>query len=593
MAKKVKKIDIDDIIEKYEDNYGAMLERMDDSYNRLYMGAPFELDKDSKKTSITFADPRRYADKLMQICEAAKMQIKVRTPDLPVDKKKQIDFMSQEDEPHSKNRDKELNIQQLSYGLLDLADSNLRKIKLTRGRTVMAADIFHAAIRGAICHRVLVIKKDDKIIPDVLPIDPRFFFFGVDQNGLAQAGHITYRDHDVIVDEYGSDFSWAEDSTRVVDFWTNDQNIIQIGTGDHQKQMPQKHSLGKPPFTFCPVGASPVVFSRAEDDEYANIADFCQDIFGPSRNLYDVKNMAGSIWLTLLAKSHKPSYWIFTEGGKLKIESTPWGLGQSIHLPKDARVEMVKPPDIAGSAPQFFNVIQRELEQNDLAIIEYGMVSGAEYPSGKSINLLAQGKDSKITPILNALSSAYEDTIDMLCEQYEQKGVKMTLKGYDAKGKGFYKEFKPTDVKKPWTVEVKFVAITPEQDIQNIAKAQMLAKIPGISMEYILGYVLQIENFEQVMNQKLLEGLDVTDPIILKKHQLEAALKEGQTQEAAKLAMELNESLQQLIQSKQGQAQGQSGTPQLPPGIQPPQFPQPPQDQMPPQGPPNMQGGMY
>lgn len=558
------KLDIDGMIQDYIDVHSDMLDRMDDDYD-IYTLLPYELDEDS--ISVTSAEPRRFADKIIGTCEDAKLYIKVTVPpsDLsssPITPQVMMGSPAIQEPQEERDDDKESTIERLSYGLLASGDKNLRRNRIVFGRTIQSASIFYAGIRGAICNRILLVKDKGKLYTDILPCDPRYFAFGVDKNGMAWGAETTWRPVNSVEEEYG-DVEGVEgigdtyeDVVPVIDFWNREISIIQIGSNNQDyginctgpiQQIIQEHKLGRPPFSFIPVGAAPVFYGSSRNGEaLSNVVNWCESLYAASRYMYEPRNMVLSVWASLIAKSHKPSYWIFTPNGSMKIEDTPWGMNQAIPLPLEAKVEMVKPPDIAASAPQLYNILDREIQANDLATIEYGLIPGADMPSSKALLTLQSGRQSKVTPILKALNASYEDMCELLIEQYEKQGKKQLWHGYDSKDKQFYQEIEPNDVKKPWDIECRFVVITPEEDIQNLAKAQTLQQM-GLPDEYIYEKGLQMQDPDKTRRQKYMQSLD-QDPFILKKHQYDAAIKEGHVEEAQKIGFDLMKMMQQLAQ---------------------------------------------
>lgn len=566
--------DIESLIKEFEDNHADWLDRMDADYD-LYTLQDYVLDAES--VNVTSNEPRVFADKIIQTCEAAELQVIVTTPESSDNKS--VDLFG--DKP-PRNKEKENIVERLSYGLVSLADKRLRRNRITAGRTVQSAQWFYGAIRGSMVQRVLLIRNGNEVYPDILPVDPRYFSFGVDDNGMSWCAIKTWRDPEAIKNEYGID---VDDITQIVDFWDAEQNIVQIGEDTKADQIIQKHKLGRVPFVFVPVGSAPIMYSM--DSKFENVASWGESIFPAGRGMYDVKNMVLSIWASLLKKSHKRSCFIITPAGKLALETVPWGTDKVVPLVPDSKIEWINPPDIAMTAPQFYNIIDREIQKADLATIEYGMVSGADYPSGKAVANLQEGRDSKITPLLKAASALWEDTLEFLCEQYEKKGTKITLKGYDSQGKLFYQDIKPADVKKPWDIEVKFTSTSPEKDMQNIAKAQILHGM-GYAEEYINENVLQMQDPEKPIRQRRLQELEATNPFIKTLHQWEDAKKEGHTKEAQVLEKQVYEMMQQMLSTQQPQAQMEQPQPELSSIPEMPQMPQEqpqmPPEQIPPQG---------
>ena len=563
MAKKNKgtitKNDIGDLITAFEDNHSDLLDRMDADFD-LYTLVEYKLDDQSE--NVTSNEPRVFADKIIQTCEAASLNLRITTPEDVKKTKKDVEVTFDGEAPTS-NHDKESALERLGYGLINIADRSLRRDRIINGRSVQSAQWFFGAVRGAMCQRVVLTRKDNKSYPDILPVDPRYFSFGIDDNGMAWGAVTTWRDPMAVKTEYGID---VDDVVKCIDFWDTEKNIIQIGEGGAiVDQITQSHKLGRVPFVYVPVGSSPLIYTT--DGKFDNVSSWGESIYSGGRGMYNAKNMALTVWLSLLKKSHKRSCFIITPSGKLPIEKVPWGTDQVVTLPADSKIEWVNPPDIAMSAPQLYRIIDQEIQKADLATIEYGLIAGTEYPSGKAIMNLQEGRDSKVTPLLKAANALWEDTLSMLFDQYEKSGTKLTVNGYDSKGKLFYQEIKPTDVKQPFEIECKWVSITPEQETQNIAKAQMLASM-GMPDEYILDKAMQAQDPQKIIRQKKMALMEVEHPIIRLLHEREAAQKEGRAREVEYLTNALIKAVGQFGQPQQPQPQqlpeGQQAQPQPP-----------------------------
>lgn len=527
------------LIDDFETEHHDLYERMEADDN-LFNNEDFDLDGES--SVVTTNDPRAFADSVLQRIDSAKVILTVTTP--------------------KKEHEKETKIEHLCYGILLQADRNLRRGVVTAGRTVQSALGHMAARRGFVCARVLLTKEDKKIVPSITPIDARWFSYGLGSNGFEWCATKYWRDADTIEAEYGIE---ADGYTPVIDYWDDKENVIIIGA----EEIRQKHKLSRLPFVFMPVGTSPLFYSY--NDKSNNITSWGDSIFARSRKLYDVERRILSIWLNLIEKSHKPGGFMFTPGGQLKVERLPWGTGELITLPDTAKWQPIEPPDIANSTPALYSIIQQKIQKGDFSQVEYGLIAGAEYPSGKTLNVLNNGTAKVVQPILDTLAAAYEDICEMITEQYRGQGIKSNFKGYDSKGHLFYDDIKPTDCEKPWDIEVKLESISAEEDMQNIAKAQMLKNM-GKSDEYIDENILKIQDPDAPKRSRLLELAEVNNPIIMAMHQLEAAQKEDRKivingveyQEAQVIAFQLQQMLQQMTQP-QGQPQASPELTQSPP----------------------------
>jgi hypothetical protein len=528
--------EIESLIDDFETEHKDLYDRMEDDDN-LYNNEDYDLDGES--SVVTTNDPRAFADSVLQRVDSARIILSVTTP--------------------KQDHDKETKIEHLCYGILLQADKNLRRNTVTAGRTVKSA-LGHLAVRrGFICARVLLTKEDKKIVPIITPIDTRWFSYGLGSEGFEWCATKYWRDSDSIEAEYGEE---TDGYTPVIDYWNDKENIIIIG----KKEIRNKHKLDRIPFVFLPVGTSPLFYSY--NDKTNNLTSWGESAFARSRKLYDVERKVLSIWLNVAEKSHKPAGFLFSPNGQMKLERLPWGAAEVVTLPDTVKWQAIEPPDIANSIPALYNIIQQKIQKGDFSQVEYGLISGADYPSGKTLNVLNNGTAKVVTPILDTLSACYEDICEMITEQYKGQGVKTNLKGYDSKGRLYYDDIKPTDCDKPWDIEVKFESISSEEDMQNIAKAQML-KGMGKPDEYIDEQILKIQDPDAPKRQRLLEMAEAQNPIILTLHQMEAAQKEGKEKEAQYLAMRLKQMVEQMAQPQGVQMPSQpdqmAGPQQLPP----------------------------
>ncbi len=521
---------IDDFETEHRDLYEQM-EANDDLYNNE------DYDLDGESSVVTTNDPRAFIDSILARIDTAKIIIKVTSP--------------------GNKHDKDTKIEHLNYGILSLADKNLRRKIVTGGRSVQSALGHYAARYGYVCARVLLTKKKNEIIPFITPINPRWFYYGLGDDGFEWVATKYWRDSDSIYAEYKVE---VDGFTPVIDYWEKKtkKNIIVVGS----KTIEQTHKLSRVPFVFLPVGTSPLIYS--DDDKANNIPSWGVDAFARSRKLYEVERKTLSIWLNLIEKSHKPSYFVFAPGAQMKLERTPWGTGELLTLPAETKVQAVEPPDIANTAPAFYNIIQQKIQKGDFSQVEYGLISGADYPSGKTLNLLNNGTAKVVQPILDTLGACYEDICEMITEQYREQGIKTNFKGYDSKGQLYYDDIKPTDCDKPWDIEVTLESISPEEDMQNIAKAQMLHNM-GKAEEYIDEEILKMRDPEKPRRQRLLQMAE-SNPIIMLVEQIKAATVEGRNDMLPVLQKQLGDMLKQMRMAEQQAMQGaQPGPAQVAP----------------------------
>jgi len=543
-------------VTKFESTYSVLHTRMDNDY-QLYVLDQYILDKWSN--SITSNAPAVYADKVLQTLEAAKPLITVTTPE--------------------NKKDKETAIERLAVGSFQLGDKFLRRCNISQGRNIQGSMVFYGAIRGFMILKVILVRDGKRIIPKLIPVDPRWFAWGLDGDGMAWGASTSWRDKDLIKDEYNVDISGTND--KVIDYWDRNESVIIVGN----KEVRQSHKIKKPPFVFVPCGSQPLVFSTY--DRYANLPHWGESIFSRSRGLYSKLNEILSIRMSLAEKSHRPGGFAKSQDGTFKIEQTPWMTGAVVPVPADFEWIPVEPPKVANDVPQFYETIARDVQMGDFAYFEHGIVSTTEPPSGKAMTLLQEGKDKVITPLLKSLAALWEDSIELICDQYERIKVTQEWRGYDSHGRLFYQEIKPTDVKPPWDLDVRFVSITPEQEVSNYAKAEMARQI-GLPDTYIREKILEIQDPDEPLIDKFVEA-SYSFPKNQLYKMIEALMKRGKTHEAQLLMKEMAKLIEVEQTAPQlGTSEMGTPTPQLPANGQsfdnePPLQLQSPQPQMQPQ----------
>jgi hypothetical protein len=119
-------------------------------------------------------------------------------------------------------------------------------------------------IRGAIAARCLMRMQDDKFIPDIMPLDTRYFYYETDSTGLIWGAYDTTRTKAQIERDWGIVIRGS--STVITEFWDDRVNDIFIAglpykggsvTKDPERfpERPRDHGLDEPPIVFQKSGA--------------------------------------------------------------------------------------------------------------------------------------------------------------------------------------------------------------------------------------------------------------------------------------------------------------------------------------------------
>jgi len=561
--------EISNLVTDFENKHSSLHARMDADFD-LWRLKEYKLDAYSDNVTSTY--PRFYAQAVLGQLSGAKLNIAIHR-------------MDGQGELESK-------MERAFFGWLRVIDEGLVNRLLP---PLQSSVSFMAAIRGFIAGRNIFYKDGT---PEIFPYDPRHLSWGMDSKGIIWSGYTTYREPYAIEFEYEYTPKPREKvrvnkkeiskAVEVIEWIDEDSYQVIVDDMAVNDEKDQKHDWGRPPVVLVPVGTTPLIISSS--DKYGYVETWGDSVFGGSRGLYKVQSAVLSICLSLLAKSHRPSYFLFTPDGSMKLQGTPWGKGEILPLPIDAKVEQVKPPDIASSWYQFYQIIDGLIHQADYPSLTYGQLWKGQELSGKSVQSLNENVEQIKGTLLQAMSTFYKTSLKKLGEQYLKLGEPSQVAGYDSKGRRFVDQATPDLFDGDYELEIEFRAISPEQESANYAKAQVAKQSMLASDDFIREKLIQFQDPELIRDQMYSEKAELLSPKVMALRVIESLRKQGKEQEADVLANELAIALKQETM-QQGQPQGQ-------PMGQPPQGGQPPRGQpqqmpqgMPPQGQPPM-GGM-
>ncbi len=529
----------------------ALADRMDNDYD-FWRVKPYILDKWSD--NVTDTDQRAFANAVIHTLTGSKLQIIVRRDD--------------------KNPEAESLMEKAFFGWLRIVDEKLSERLYPPLQNTLA---FLSCIRGFINGRVLFYDG----MPDILPYDARYHSYGLDNTGVIWSCYSTWREPSSIEFEYKKKLSAekvkkliggvekeVEQPVNVMEWWDDKDNII---TAEETilNEKDTKHKLGRPPVIVVPVGSTPLVVGG--DGKYDFVENWGESIFGGGRDVIDAKSKVLSIWMSLLVKSHKPSYFLKTPDGSKKLQDTPWGKGEVLPIPLDAEPIPVAPPDIANTAPQFFEIISQMEQRLYYPNIKYAQLWKGQELSGKMGAQLIGEADRVLNPILNALSQFYKMSLKRLGKQYLLSGDSMTVMGYDSKEREFLENISPEIFDCGYDMDIKFKDISPEREAENWAKATMARQSGLADDDTIREEVAQFRDPESIRKKLSSKEMEMLSPKIKLLRLIEDAEKSNRTylidgqevREADILKREMETILQQEMQP--------------PPQAKPPQSPQAPQ----------------
>jgi len=346
--------------------------------------------------------------------------------------------------------------------------------------------------RGAIGARILIREQGDRFIPEIFPIDTRYFMYETDSTGLIWAAPQITRTKAQIERDYGIVIRGGKTAV-VTDFWDDTVNEIyidqQLYKGGSQTnnagkyiERPTEHGLGYPPFIFQKSGTGLQSFMDAGILKYQG-----ESIFAPNRGLIPELNRAASIMMTLTDMSFEGALTLHREEPDTgdKPES-PYGRRKVTELGVTETYAAVPISDAKNSARLILNMIAGALQRGGLPTIDYGTLS---FPlSAVAISKLTASKDAIFIPRLHAMSLFYRAASQMIKNQYVQGGYQVEI-GEE----GYEREYSVSDIDKKFATKYEFHSTSPEQDIANYAIGQQAIAI-GMSRHTVFTDVLKVKD---------------------------------------------------------------------------------------------------
>ena len=492
MAEEKKEIDL---VTTKKAELGPLHKRMDIDKD-LYFSKLYEMmrpDLPSTKMdnviNVTFNDATTFGMRAIATLGGAQRQTVVKGRNFPEGKAATIEEFT---EDSSYNIDERL----VSRGILSL-DSFLNEQICIRGH--LAGRCISRKVK-----KLIDGKEREVFLPDVLPMDSRFFVYEMGVDGMLWGAPFSWRSKASIESEYpetkdkvhgaGVDEGGAE----VVDFYNSENNIIYIG-GDQRKK--QKNPFGYPPFITAQSAAGSML---ADKDAYEHRGE---SIFWANRNLFPELNRTASIFQTLNVGSFAGAVMYESAAGTKakKPKRPPFGLYNIVPVEKGMGFKPFPVNDIKAAARLFYAILYTRVQQGGLSAIDYGNLT---FPlSAVAIARLTASRDQVFTPRIQAKAEFYQQLFKMIIKQFREAGIESKL-GRE----GFLSEYKPADLEGEYQIKFRFFTESKEQEIANLSTAQAARGL--LSEHYIRRNFLKVQDPEAEEEQMAVEQAERLDEVL-------------------------------------------------------------------------------
>jgi len=461
-----------------------LYDRMDGD-EKLYLLEPFRMKKlgsseDEKDVSnVTLNDPLLYAKKAIAITGSYQKQTVIEGKELT-------------DKQTTK-------IEKFLEDIFYMVNEWLPK------RGIPSLDGFineQACNRGRIGARsCLKLDGEGSIIPDVVPVDTRWFPLDSASDGMIWGAPICSRSKAQIEREYPDiGIKLKDTGNQVIDFWNDTNELVFVEKTIGKDEI---NSYGYPPFVIakCPIGCMLNTENAMEHDG--------ESIFWPNRGLWKEKNEIVTILKTLSRKALKGGLEIqrgpnSPDRGK-KADESPFDENVVIETEIGGGFRQIPVNDIKSATRMLYQIVETCLQRGELTPLDYGTLA---FPlsSVAILNLIAARNDI-FAPILSMIASFYQALSRMIIDQCVQFNQTIKL------GRpGGYNTYSPSDFAGEFSIEYQFHLLSKEQTAADATLAQALRGV--VSDDYILREIIKVQNPDGMKYELQTQQAENTDEVL-------------------------------------------------------------------------------
>ena len=304
---------------------------------------------------------------------------------------------------------------------------------------------------------------------------------------------------------------------------------------------------------------------RSKEDRKKSAALIGLDVLHPVKHIIDALERVTSMQMTEVAKGVDPPKIIYYDGSNLPHEVDMGIGGANYMILNQEKVEILNTTTMKPDAGPLLTLLNDRLQKGGIPGVLYGQAGFAL--AGYAINLLTQGAQDVVQPILQGIKAYRELKYRRMLEMYV--GVASTFSGPlpfgapDRISEQMYtgvKTINPQDIVANGVyVEVTYDELMP-RDLPGLVAAVVAANQAGMMPLYDAMKKIGTKDPKQAM-QRLAEGLNFQDPMVQKHLARIAGSKSGNVllKQAIQGAMAEEQMMMQMQQQMQMQQAGQGG----------------------------------
>lgn len=313
-------------------------------------------------------------------------------------------------------------------------------------------------IRGRGAYRCTVRMKDDVLIPDVTPLDTRYFYYGEGVDGLEWAAVKYTRSKEAIEAEYGVTVSGKEGV--VIDLWDKEVNMTWV---DGAEKRNEPSIYGYPPFGMHIVSLGSMLWDADAIERYG------ESIFFLIRDIIPEYNRLASILQTInMKKLNQALLWKSQQGQLAKPPKYKDITAMSAVTSADigGGTEAVLVQEAEQSAIMIQSMFETRMQRGGISNFDLGIMGNQPW-SAVSLIQIGEGRDQIFTPRLKGKSALNEGLLEMATKQI----IALGFPTVDLGTSGHKRSFNLSKLEGEYETIVKYFVKSPETDIARMSVA--------------------------------------------------------------------------------------------------------------------------
>lgn len=377
---------------------------------------------------------------------------------------------------------------------------------------------FYICTRGEIAALGIMREEKERFYPDVVPHDTRYTRSKQGRDGPLWMSFEYERDREVILDEYPdadlpSKSSGATASTKykVLNYWSKIENVILIDGKEAYRQDNPFEKLGNLAVPGLITGSGMgLMFDNADSFKHQN-----ESIFWGNRRIYPIISEMLCIDRNDFVANFRPdtvgvSSIPNEEGPDLDKGEYPWGTGRHTPLSPGGSIQRAIPADNINDRGRLYREFAlKQASQAGSHDIDLGN-SSRQY-SMLQITDFTEKKRKTLKPIFDAKVLFYRSLLSMAVEQMQV----LSYSGPIMLGKrGAEKEYKISDIKGRYFIDVRFGGKDPIKDLAAMDQAANLKKLDLVADDYIRRDILEMDEPDNAKRDHRIQQAEMTDDVL-------------------------------------------------------------------------------